>query len=151
MHDHPIGNGYTSREGIAHLNHALEQTLEQNRALLGEMTRFARHESLHMAHRQLDHADAAMTHFYERRDFGSLIGAQQEWAKQAMQEYAALGLRYAEMFQTLTQRVQSHVESAASDFRHQAEDEMEDFGHDLKDVAGAHAGLNGEQTHLPAE
>lgn len=150
MHDHPIGNGYTSREGIAHLNHALEQTLEQNRALLEEMARFAKHESLHMAHRQLDHADAAMTHFYERRDFGGLIGAQQEWAKQAMQEYAALGLRYAEMFQTLTQRVQSHVQSAASDLRHQAEEEMEEFGHDLKGAATLHPGLNGEQTHLQA-
>ena len=150
MHDHPIGNGTTSREGIAHLNHALEQSLEQNRALLDEMARFAKDESLRLAHRQLDHVDTAMTHFYERRDFGSLIGAQQEWAKQAMQEYAALGLRYAEMFQTLTQRVRSHVESAASDLRHQAEEEMEEFGHDLKDAAAPHPGLNGEQTHLQA-
>jgi hypothetical protein len=151
MHDHPIGNGHTAREGVAQLSHSLERTLEQNRALLEEMARFTKDESLRLAHRHLDHADNALTHFHERRDFGSLIGAQQEWVKQMMQEYAALGLRYAEMFQAMTQRVQSHVESAASDFRHQAEDEMEDLDHDLKDMPQAHAGLHSEQPHLPAE
>jgi hypothetical protein len=151
MHDHPIGNGYTAREGAQQLSHSLEKALEHNRAMLEEMARFAKDESLRLAHRQLDHADIALTHFHERRDFSGLIGAQQEWVKQTMQEYATLGLRYAEMFQAMTQRVQSHVESAASDFRHQAEAEMEDLGHDLTDVPPAHAGLNGEQTHLPAE
>ena len=151
MHDHPIGNGYTAREGVTQLSQSLERTLEQNRALLEEMARFTKNETLHLAHRQLDHADNAMTHFHERRDFGSLIGAQQEWVRQTIQEYAALGLRYAEMFQAMTLRVQSHVESAASDLQHQAEDEMEDLGHDLKDMPQTHAGLNGEQAHLPAE
>ena len=104
----------------------------QNRALLEDMARFTKDESLRLAHMQLDHADHAFAHLHERRDFGGLIGAQQEWVKQTMQEYATLGLRYAEMFQTLTQQVQSHVESAASDLRHQAEAEVEDLGHDLK-------------------
>ena len=151
MDDHSNGNGYTSREGVQQLSHSLERALEHNRAMLEEMARFAKDESLRLAHRHLDHADHAMAHFHGHRDFGGLIGAQQEWVKQTMQEYATLGLRYAEMFQAMTQRVQSHVESAASDFQHRAEDEMEEFGHDLKDVAGVHAGLNGEQTHLPAE
>jgi hypothetical protein len=52
------------------------------------------------------------------------------------------------MFQTLTQRVQSHVESAASDFQHQAEEEMEDLGHDLTDLPPTRAGLNDEQVPL---
>jgi hypothetical protein len=151
MQDHPIGNGYTAREGVAQMNHALERTLEQNRALLEEMTRFTRHESLRLAHRQLDYADNAMTHFHERRDFGGLIGAQQEWVKQTMQDYAALGLRYAEMFQAMTQHVQSHVENAASEFRQHAEHEMEDLGHDLNDVPQAHAGRHDNQGHMPAE
>jgi hypothetical protein len=151
MHDHHIGNGYTAGQGAQQLSHALERTLEQNRALLEEMARFTKDESLRLAHRQLDFADNAMTQFHERRDFGSLIGAQQEWVKQTMQEYATLGLRYAEMFQALTQRVQSHVENAASDFRHQAEDEMEDLGHDLQDRPHTHAGPNGMPVPLQAE
>ena len=151
MHDHPIGNGYTAREDVVQLNHALERTLEQNRALVEDMARFTRHESLRLAHRQLDHADNAMTYFHERRDFGGLIDAQQEWVKQTMHDYAALGLRCAEMFQAMTQRVQSHVESAAGAFRQQAEDGMDDLRHDLNDVRQAHAGLHGDRAHMPAE
>jgi hypothetical protein len=80
-----------------------------------------------------------------------MIGAQQEWAKQAMQEYATLGLHYAEMFRALTQHVQAHVESAAGEFRHQAGEEAEDLGQGLKDMARSSTSGHGERAPLPAE
>lgn len=141
----------TSQEGIAQLSHSLERTLDQSRALFEEMARFTQDESLRFAHMQLDHADHAFSHFRERRDLSGLIGAQQEWIKQMMQEYATLSLRYAEMFHTMAQHVQSHVENAASDLRHRAEQMAEDLGHTHDGMPRPHNGVHVEHPHLPAE
>ena len=141
----------TSQESIAQLSHSLERTLNQGRALFEDMARFTRDESLRFAHMQLDHADLAFSHFRERRDLSGLVGAQQEWIKQMVQEYATLSLRYAEMFHTLAQHVQSHVENAASDFRHQAEELAEDMGRTHETMTRAHNGVHVEHPHLPAE
>ena len=150
MHDH-TGTDHAPHDGIAQLSHSFEQTLNQNRALLEEMVRFTKDESLRLAHMQLDHASHAFTYFHERHDFGGMIGAQQEWIKQMMQEYATLGLRYAEMFQSVTRHVQSHVEGVAADLRHEAEEEMEDLDHGLEEVSRVHNGMDSEQPHLLAE
>ena len=140
-----------SRESIAQLNQSVEKTLTQNRTLFEEMARFTRGESLRLAHAQLDHANHAISHFRERQDFSGLIGAQQEWVKQMMQEYANLSLRYAEMFHSLAQHVQSHVESAAHDFQHQADDVAEDLGRMHNDMVRPHGGIHVEHPHMPAQ
>ena len=148
MHEHPIANG--SRENIAHLGHSLEMALGQNRTLLEDMMRFTRDESIRLARMHLDHAGLAFAQLHERRDFGSLAGAQQEWVKQAMQEYAALGLRYAEMSQGLTQQVQSHVQAAASEFGHQAAEGAEDLERTVeRTVPHVQPAMN--SGHMPAE
>jgi hypothetical protein len=148
--DFPMSDTET-RHGIAQLSQSLEKTLTQNRILLEEMVRFNKDESLRLAHMQLDHADTAFAHLRERRDLSGLIGAQQEWVKQMIQDYAGLSLRYAEMFQTLAQHVQSHVQSAASDLQHQAETVAEDLGHMQSELVHPHNGIHVEQPHSPAE
>ena len=148
MHEHPIANG--SRENIAHLSHSLEMALGQNRALLEDMVRFTRDESIRLARMQLDHAGTAFAQLHERRDLSGLVGAQQEWLKQAMQEYATLGLRYAEMLQGLTQQVQSHVQAAASDIGHQAAEEAEDLERTLEKTM-PHVQPVMNSGHMPAE
>ena len=120
MHD--LGNGYSSREGIAHLNHSFETTFEQNRALFAEMARFTKDESMRLAHKQLDHMEQAFAHMNDGRNLIGLIGVQQEWIRDMMQEYAAQSLRYAEMFQTMTRRVQTQVENATHDLQEQAKE-----------------------------
>ena len=155
MHEHPIANG--SRENIAHLSHSLEMALGQNRALLEDMMRFGRDESIRLARMQLDHAGSAFAQLHDRHDLAALVGAQQEWIKQAMNEYATLGLRYAEMVQGLTQQVQSHVQAAASDVGHQAAEEAEELGRAVeKNVPHAqpfHAPsmMNNGHSGMPAE
>jgi len=151
MHEHPIANG--SRENIAHLSHSLEMTLGQNRALLEDMMRFGRDESLRLARMQLDHAGNAFAQMRDRHDFSALVGAQQEWIKQAMHEYATLGLRYAEMVQGLTQQVHSHVQAAASEFGHQAAEEAEELERTLEKNRPVHAQsmMNNGHSTMPAQ
>ena len=138
-------------ERIAQLGQSLETTLHQNRTLFEEMARFTKNESFRLAHAQLDHANQAFSHFRERDDFSGLIGAQQEWVKQMMQDYAQLSLRYAEMFHSLAQQVQSHVESAANDLQHQADEMAEDLGRMHNDLIGPQGGIPVEHPHMPAE
>lgn len=155
MHEHPIANG--SRENIAHLSHSLEMALGQNRTLLEDMVRFTRDESLRLARMQLDHAGSAFAQLHDRHDLSALVGAQQEWIKQAMNEYATLGLRYAEMVQGLTQQVQSHVQAAASDLGHQAAEEVEELGRTVEknmphaQPFHAQSMMNNGHSGMPAE
>lgn len=137
------------RESIAQLSQSLEKTLNQNRSLFEEFARFTKDESLKLAHAQLDHANHAFSLLRERPNYSGLIGAQQEWVKQMMQEYAKLSLRYAEMFQSLAQHVQAHVENAANDFQHQADDVAEDLGRMHADMV--HGAIHVEHPHMPAE
>ena len=140
-----------NRESIVQLSQSLEKTLAQNRDLVEGMTRFAKDETLRLVHAQLDHANQAFSHFRERRDVSGLIGAQQEWLRQMMQEYANSSLRYAEMFQTLAQHVQSHVKNAAHDFQHQSERAAEDLGQMQSNMIRPHNGVHVEHPHMPAE
>lgn len=155
MHEHPIANG--SRENIAHLSHSLEMALGRNRTLLEDMARFTRDETLRLARMQLDHAGNAFAQLHDRHDLTALVGAQQEWIKQAMNEYATLGLRYAEMVQGLTQQVQSHVQAAASDLGHQAAEEAGDLERTLErnmphaQPAHAPSMTNNGHSMMPAE
>jgi len=138
-------------ESLNHLSQSLEKTLIQNRSLFEDMTRFTKDESLRLAHAQLDHANQAFSHFRERRDLSGLIGAQQEWIRQTMHEYAGLSLRYAEMFHTLAKHVQSHVKHTVSDLQHQTEEMAEDLGQMQNDAVRPHNGAHVEHPHMPAE
>ncbi len=111
-------NDVSPREAIAGLNQTLEKSFDQNRALLSEMARFAQNESLRFVQLQLDHAHHAFAQLDDHRDWRTLIGAQQEWVRDLMQDYAAQSLRYAEIFRSLAGRVQEqarHVAQAAAD------------------------------------
>jgi len=138
-------------DNIVQLSQSVRQALSQNRALFEQMARFTRDESLRLAHAQLDHADHAFAQVRARHDLSGLIDAQQDWVRQTMQEYAALSLRYAEMFHSLAQHVRSQVESAASDLQHHAGEAAEDLGQMASDLARSRTGIHVEHPHMPAE
>ena len=106
----------------------LEKTLDQNRLLFWEIARFARNESLRLATRNLEYADHAFAHFDRHRNLVGLIGAQQEWIREMMQEFAAPGRHYTLMFRNLAQGVQHQAEQAASEFGAQTEAAAEELG-----------------------
>jgi hypothetical protein len=149
MHDHHTANANSPREAIAPMSRSLDVSLGQSRAFLDEMMRFAKNESLHLAQKQLDHANNAFIQFGACRAVAGLVDAQQEWAKLVMQDYASLGLRYAEMFHALTQRIQSEVQAGAKGFAEEVEDMRADVA--AQAMAAAHAGLKDGQNHPPVQ
>jgi hypothetical protein len=120
-------NGSSPHDTMAALSQSLEKTLDQNRVLFRELAHFTKDESLRLVQRQLDHAGHALAWFDERRDFSELMGAQQEWIKDVMRDYADQSLRYAEMFRSLTERLHGASEQAASEVHAVAKEDMEDL------------------------
>ena len=112
---------------IQTLRQSLEKTLDQNRLLFSEIARFTKTESLRIAQLNLDHAHHAFARLEDRRDLAGLIGAQQEWIKEMMQEYAAQSLRYAEMFRGLAGHARDQAEHAAAEFEAEAEAHRDDL------------------------
>lgn len=116
------------REAVQTLRQSLEKTLDQNRVLFSEMARFTKEESMRMAQRNLEHANHAFAHFHEHRNFAGLIGAQQEWMREMMQEYARQSANYSEMVRSLAQGMRAQAKQAVSEFGAEAEETMKDMG-----------------------
>lgn len=148
MHDHDLGNGYAPHQGIAHLSHALERTLDQNRMLFAQMAQFTKDETLRLAHLQLEHADQAFAQFRHRQDLAGLIGAQQEWFRAMMQGHAEQSLRCVEMFHTLTRQVQTHVETAVGELQDHVKEKNNDRR--MESVVDLAHAATGERTHPQA-
>ena len=151
MQDQDGANGHAAGDGFQHLNQSLERTLDQNRALLEEMACFAKDEALRLAQMQMEQANQAFTRFRDRRDLTGLIDAQQDWIRQMTQDYAALSLRYAEMFHRMAQHLKIHFGAGADDLHRSAEDDVEDIAEDLARMAPAANGMSEDQSPPPAE
>lgn len=98
---------------------------------------------------QMDQANQAFTRFRDRRDLTGLIDAQQDWIRQMTQDYAALSLRYAEMFHRMAQHLKIHF--GAADLHRSAGDDVEDIDQDLAQMAPAANGMSEGQSPPPAE
>lgn len=118
----------SAHEAIQTLCQSLERTMDQNRVLFSEIARFTKDESLRLAQRNLDRANHAFAHFDDHRNFAGLIGAQQEWIREMMQDYAAQSMHYTEMFRSLAEGVQHQAKHAVSEFGAEAQKTAEEMG-----------------------
>jgi hypothetical protein len=123
------------QDGIQTLRNSLEKTLDQNRVLFSEIARFTQNESLRLAQLNIEHANHAFSRFDDHRNLSSLIGAQQEWIREMMQEYANQSLHYAEMFRSLAEGVRHQAEHAVSEFGADAAEVVAETGKKSKAVA----------------
>lgn len=128
-------NAPSGQDAIQSLRHSLERTMDQNRVLFSEIARFTQNESLRLAQLNLEHANHAFAHFDDRRNLAGLIGAQQEWIREMMQEYANQSLHYAEMFRSLAEGVRHQAEHAVSELGSEAEAMAAETGKKSKTVA----------------
>lgn len=109
------------KDAVQSLCHSVEKAMDQNRALFSELGRFTQNESLRLAQLNLEHANHAFARFEDRRNLAGLIGAQQQWLREMMQEYANQSLHYAEMFRSLAEGVRHQAEHAVSEIGSETE------------------------------
>jgi hypothetical protein len=120
----------------------MTQTAENHRALIQEMTQFAKDEGLRFVNIRLERNGEALEKLQNAHGIPGILSVQQEWLRDFVQDYMSHNMRVAGALRGLTQNVVNcasehaveNIEQAqhqASDMAHQANEQM---GHMAQDV-----------------
>lgn len=150
MHD-----PYTSDTGAAKavtqlgesLRESLAQTAQSQRALFQEMTAFAKDESLRFANLRLERNGAALDKLQHCQGVPGLLGVQQEWLRELMEDYIGQNMRLAGTLRGLTQNAMATAAEAVSDNI----DHMQQGASEMVHQAGEMAQQTGEQANQMAQ
>ena len=129
-------------KAVSQLSASMAQTAENHRALIQEMTQFAKDEGLRFVNLRLERNGEALEKMQNAHGIPGILGVQQEWLRDFMQDYMSHNMRVAGALRGLTQNVMAcaseHVsenidraQHQATDMAHQANEQM---GHVAQDV-----------------
>jgi hypothetical protein len=118
---------------VSQLGQNMAQTAESSRALVEEMTLFAKDESLRFVSLRLERNGAVLDKLQTCQGIPGLIGVQQEWLRDLLQDYTGQSMRLMGAMRGLTKNVMEtaaekaadgvdRMQQQASDVMHQAED-----------------------------
>ena len=102
-HNHP--GQPDPAKAVSQLNDSLAQTAESHRLLAQGMTEFAKDESLRFVNLRLGRNGAALDKLQSCHGIPGLIGVQQEWLRDFLQDYASQSMRMMGALRGLTQNV----------------------------------------------
>ena len=120
---------------VSQLGQSMAQTAESGRALVQDMTIYAKDESLRFVSLRLERNGAVLEKLQNFQGVPGLIGVQQEWLRDLLQDYTGQSMRWMGALRGLTRNVvEKATESAAenidrmqhqaSDVVHQAEEQL---------------------------
>jgi hypothetical protein len=145
-----IPNATDPTQTVSQLGESLAQSAESQRVLVQEMTGFAKDESVRFVNLRLERNGAALDKLQHCQGIPGLIGVQQEWLRDLLQDYTSQSMRMMGAWRGLTKNVmESAAESAADnidrmqqgarDMTHQAENAMhhaQEMGHQAVQQTG---------------
>ena len=147
MSIHSSGHSDPARP-ISRLGESLVQTAESQRVLVQELTSFAKDEGLRFANLRMERNGAALDRLQDCQGILGLLGVQQEWLRDFVQDYADQNTRLIEAWRGLTRNMMATAAETASDTvdrmqddvrAHQADDVVnhaEDMGHQVVQHVG---------------
>ncbi len=116
-------------QAVSQLSQSLAQAAESQRLLAQEMTVFAKDESLRFANLRLERNGATLDKLQSCHGIPGLIGVQQEWLRDFLQDYASQSMRMVGALRGLTKNaMESAAENASENIdrmRHEAKDAMD--------------------------
>lgn len=121
-----------SAKAVSQLGESLAQTAESQRALFQEMTHFAKEESLRFMNLRLERNGSALDKLQNCHGLPGLMGVQQEWLRDFVQDYMSQNMRLAGAFRGLTQNVVTSAAQTAS----QTVDRMQQDAGEMAQQAG---------------
>jgi len=137
---------------VSQLGQSLAQSAESGRALVEGMSVFAKDESLRFVNLRLERNGAALDKLQNCHGIPGLIGVQQEWLRDFLQDYSSQSMRLMGTLRGLTKNViESAAENAADSIdrmQHQTSDAMhqaEDAIHHAQDMGYQAVQQTGEQ------
>jgi len=124
---------------VSQLGQTLAQTAESGRALVEGMSVFAKDESLRFVNLRLERNGAALDKLQNCHGIPGLIGVQQEWLRDFLQDYTGQSMRLMGALRGLTKNVMETAAESTADsidrMQHQAGEAMRQAG-DAMDQAG---------------
>jgi len=123
MNNHP-----DPEQSVSQLGQSLAQTAESGRALVQDMAGFAKDESLRFVNLRLERNGAVLDRLQSCQGIPGLIGVQQEWMRDLLQDYSSQGMRWMGALRGLTRNVMEKATESAADtsdrVQHEASDVM---------------------------
>ena len=123
---------HTPDQAVSQLSQSMVQTAEKHRLLAQEMTVFAKDEGLRFVNLRLERNGAAMDKLQNCQGIPGLIGVQQEWLRDLLQDYASQSMRMMTALRGFTKNmIETAAENAsesAEQMQHQASDVMNQAG-----------------------
>ena len=114
---------------VSQLGQNMAQTAESGRALVQEMTVFAKDESLRFVSLRLERNGAALDRLQNCQGVPGLIGVQQEWLRDLLQDYTGQSMRWMGALRGITRNVMEKASQSAADnidgMQHEARDVMQ--------------------------
>jgi ElaB/YqjD/DUF883 family membrane-anchored ribosome-binding protein len=129
MNTHP-----DPEQTVSQLGQSLTQSAESGRALIQEMTVFAKDESLRFASLRLERNGAALDKLQHCQGIPGLIGVQQEWLRDFLQDYTSQSMRFMGTLRGLTRNVMEKATENAADTIDRMQHEAKDMAHQAEDA-----------------
>ena len=119
-------------QAVSQLSQSLAQAAESHRLLAEEMTIFAKDEGLRFANLRLERNGSTLDKLQNCHGIPGLIGVQQEWLRDFLQDYASQSMRMMGTLRGLTKNaMESAAENASENIdrmRKEAKDAMDKTG-----------------------
>ena len=119
-------------QAVSQLSQSLAQAAESQRLLAEEMTIFAKDEGLRFANLRLERNGTTLDKLQNCHGIPGLIGVQQEWLRDLLQDYASQSMRMMGALRGLTKNAMESAAENASDnierMRQEAKDAMDKTG-----------------------
>jgi uncharacterized protein (UPF0335 family) len=119
---------------VSLLSQSLAQAAESQRLLAREVTVFAKDEGLRFATLRLERNGAALDKLQTCVGLPGLIGVQQEWLRDLLQDYAGQGLRAMGALRGLTRNAMESAAENTSDNIERMQQQANEVAHEVEDV-----------------
>ena len=117
-----------SAQAMSQLSESLAQAAESQRLLARDITGFAKDESLRFMNLRLERNGQALDKLQNCHGIPGLIGVQQEWLRDLLQDYVSHNMRLMGAMRGLTKNVMASAVETASEnidrMQHEAGDAM---------------------------
>ena len=122
-------------KAVSQLSESMAHTAESHRALIQEMTIFAKDEGLRFVNLRLERNGQAMDKLQNCHGIPGLIGVQQEWLRDFVQDYMGQNMRLAGALRGLTQNVMACASENLDHAQHIANDLAQETNQQMSHIA----------------
>ena len=129
-----MNTAFEHDETVSQLGQSLAQTAESGRALAQEIAHFAKDESLRFVNLRLERNGAALDRLQNCQGIPGLIGVQQEWLRDLLQDYTSQSMRWMGAWRGLTRNV---METAAENTAETIDRVQDDAGEAIQQAGDA--------------